>query len=205
MPVVHINGKQLFPHQYLPLLLRSRGWSLKQRNSHSVVKHNGTVLHLTTTKAGALVWEWSYWKRTYLPPFSLQEKTVLDIGAGSGETAYFFFEHGASKVVAVESSEEDVKFLRENARRHDWNIEIIEQPFSLSHLKEPFDFMKMDIEGGERLLLDLDKIDFPCVLEAHTVDLAHAFRSLFDMKVSHQLRNRPIYTLNNFHKFDSAQ
>lgn len=198
IPIICVNNKQLYLQQYAKLLFRSRGWTLKRHSSYSVVRHNDVELHLTHDKAGDLIWERPYWERSYLPPFSLQGKTVLDAGAGCGETAYLFFEHGASKVIAVESSAEDVRFLSDNIKTNGWDVEVVNAPFSLTHLQKSFDMMKMDIEGGEVALLSLDRIEFPCVIEVHSEETKNQFVSKFGMRVSHELRKHHIYTIDNF-------
>lgn len=110
--------------------------------------------------------EWPIWEKSYLPPFSLAGRTVLDVGAGCGETAFFYFLHGADKVVAIEPSIKAVDCLRENTTTNKWNVQIIPEYFKLGHLKISHDFMKMDIDGGEIELLNV-QIDEPCVVEVH--------------------------------------
>lgn len=51
--------------------------------------------------ANLMLKEWDVWKKHYITPFPLKGKTVLDIGAGSSETALLCL-HGASKVIAME-------------------------------------------------------------------------------------------------------
>jgi hypothetical protein len=43
--------------------------------------------------------EFDQFEKYYLPPFSLKDKTVLDVGACCGETAYFYLQHDAKKVI----------------------------------------------------------------------------------------------------------
>ena len=77
------------------------------------------------------------WHDHYLP---IPEGTILDIGAGAGETAKFFLEHGATKVICVEMDKEAIKLLHEN---FDGNNRVIIVP-------ERIDKIKIDIEGSER-------------------------------------------------------
>lgn len=99
------------------------------------------------------VWlmERASWLEWYLPPFSLEGKTVLDVGAGCGESAAFYIRHGAKKVICIEPDHELLPYLRHNAEI--MPLEIINENFRLNHLDLPHDFMKMDIEGWEAELL----------------------------------------------------
>jgi predicted RNA methylase len=106
-------------------------------------------------------------KGYYLPPFSLTDLTVLDIGACCGETAWYFLKHGANKVVCIECDRARVKIIEENRRNLNLNIEIVPEPFKPEHLSIPHDFIKCDIEGGEVELLPYANILKPCVVEVH--------------------------------------
>jgi hypothetical protein len=113
--------------------------------------------------------EWQMWERYYLPPFSLTGKTVLDVGAGSGESAFFYNIHGASKIVCIESGDEspdDLKCLELN--KAFLPITIIPHRFNLTDLQIPHDFMKMDIEGSESLLVDYHGTLKPSFVESHS-------------------------------------
>jgi len=133
-----------------------------------------------------MISELAIWEKWYLPSsFSLKEKTVLDIGSGSGETALFYFHHGASKLVCVEKSSSACRFARANLRN--LNAEIINEPFKLDHLKIPHDYLKMDIEGGEVLLLKYDAHLKPCVIEAHSKELEKELCDKFNLKKAFNL------------------
>ena|SRR2546425_7152558 len=76
------------------------------------------------------------WHEWYLPVKS----TVLDIGAGCGETAFFYLNHGAKKVICVEANPKAVELLKRNFGG-DNRVVIVE-----AHV----DSIKIDIEGSER-------------------------------------------------------
>jgi len=81
------------------------------------------------------------WHSVYLPPGGLSGFNVLDIGAGCGETAQFFLNHGARSVRPVEKDPTAFSLLKENFAgdpRISWD-----GPFQV-------DFIKSDCEGGER-------------------------------------------------------
>ena len=108
----------------------------------------------------------------------MKGKTVLDVGAGCGESAYFYFQHGAKRVIGIESNRSNVKYLELNKRlynRYGFEFKFYLEKFDLLHLGLNFDFCKMDIEGGEVELLKLKKIDFPLSVEVHSQDLEAAF------------------------------
>ena len=112
------------------------------------------------------------WLKNYLP-VTVHGKTVLDVGAGAGESARFFLLHGASKVICIEPNPVPFCDLKINARHH--NIVAVNDFFRLMHLEIPFDFAKIDVEGYEEMLLGV-AVKRPMVVEVHSVPLAERFR-----------------------------
>ncbi len=115
------------------------------------------------------------WQRHYLS-IDLHGKIVLDVGAGEGETAMFFLNHGASKVVCIESCPEAYKYLSLNQKAYPDRITAIESKFELNQLRIPHDFLKMDIEGYEEVLLGV-KLDTPAAIEIHGLQLCDKFEA----------------------------
>lgn len=108
------------------------------------------------------------WKKSYLSKTNIKGKIILDIGAGCGETAKFFLEHGAKHIIAVENNPDALPFLKLNAKNHP--LTVIGQPFNTKMLEIPHDFMKMDIEGYEILLLIenvLPHYKKECIINVH--------------------------------------
>ena len=81
--------------------------------------------------------ELDIWHKNYLP--IKKNATVLDIGAGCGETAQFYLNHGAKRVIAVESDPKAFECLVHNFKDDSRVIPI------LAHI----DNIKCDIEGSE--------------------------------------------------------
>ena len=79
------------------------------------------------------------WHLYYLPHKPLAGKTVLDLGAGCGETAKFFLNHGASRVVCIEPDSKCLEYLRQNFGK-DPRVVIV---------SDSIDHIKIDIEGAE--------------------------------------------------------
>jgi len=111
------------------------------------------------------------WLKYYLPT-SVKGLTVLDVGAGEGETARFFLEHGARKVLCIEPDEDCFVRLEKNSLGRP--IECFHKRFNVGDLNLQFDFMKMDIEGYEEALLDV-LVEKPCVVEVHGLQLREKF------------------------------
>ena len=117
------------------------------------------------------------WRRYYLPPFPLGGKTVLDVGAGEGESAAFFLSHGAARVVCIERDRKCMHNLYTNAKRNP--ITVVAEPFQLNHLMIPHHFAKIDIEGWEEILLQVKPCDLkPTVVEVHGQPLMARFARL---------------------------
>ena len=79
--------------------------------------------------------EWHY---TYLPREKITG-TVLDLGAGCGETARLFLNHGATHVIAVEPNKTALEHLYHNYGQ-DPRVTIV--PLGL-------DLIKVDVDGAE--------------------------------------------------------
>jgi len=186
-----------------------RDWKLERKEADSyVVRHRDDSLLLTSARVGDIICEWNQWERYYLPEFSLDGKTVLDVGAGCGETAYFYFLHGVKRVIAIEMDPVHVEHLKRNSELNCWNSEtrelrIIPRAFELEDLeREKFDFAKIDIEGGEANLLKLDTIEFPVALEVHGVELRRLLMQKFGLSIfvrSHPLED--VWLLGNHSRF----
>ena len=190
------------------LILRKRipGWSLMDWMKHLAISWNWKMLDKDVVEIGRytleltpyyfeLLWrEWRSWKNWYLPPWSLKGKTVLDVGAGCGETALFYYSHGASKVIAVEPQSSLISLLRSNMARNKWEMQIVEGPFQPSMLEWDFDFMKMDGEGCETLLLGANSLP-PCAIEVHDTASLEGLRGKFGLEVLPQKDN---WILQNF-------
>jgi predicted nicotinamide N-methyase len=124
--------------------------------------------------------EWSEWMNDYLPPGGLQGKTVLDVGAGEGESAHFFFRHGASKVIAIEPDDEKFAKLLLNSEKMGWKLEPIHDVLRESHLTEiQRDFTKIDADGGETAMLALSRLDFPLTMEIHGSQMRDSLHARF--------------------------
>jgi SAM-dependent methyltransferase len=171
IPVFYMFEKTFLPHQLLSLLARIKWLKIVNKDEESVIIDlYDQQIKLLNDFFVILATEWKTWEKYYLPAFSLSEKTVLDVGAGCGETAFFYLLYGARKVVAIEPDRRASECLKENAKRNNWNVEIIPEAFKLEHLKIPHDFMKMDIEGYEKELLKAS-ITKPCIVEVHSNEL----------------------------------
>jgi len=169
VPAFYILGNAYLPHKALVLLWLSRWINEVEHNGKYVIfEVKGQRLKVLKQYAFWMVNYWQRWQN-YIPSFSLRGKTVLDIGAGCGETALLFFLHGAHKVIAIEPDFEAISCFAENVRNNDWNVEIIASPFSVNLLKNlDYDFMKMatGLSLCEESLLEIE-IDKPCVVEVH--------------------------------------
>ena len=126
----------------------------------------GNRFTLLSDYAGMIVEEKRIWEKYYLPT-SVKGKIVLDVGAGCGETAAFYLQKGAERVIAIESNRIVCSILRRNVQANNLNVTVIEHSFRLTHLSLKHDFLKLDIEGGERALLCFEGKISPCILEVH--------------------------------------
>jgi hypothetical protein len=187
------------------IFIHSRGWSLKPVDGYSIVTHNGVHLKLTAQKAVTMLWEWRKWKKDYVPPFSLEGKTVLDIGAGSGETAYLYFLSGAKEVVCVEPDPNEAALIAENSANLGWKTLVMSEPFKLEHLTlRKFDFVKVDCEGCESILLSLPQIQVPMAVETHSPSITEGLEKKGFRKSGRQAQSKDIVIMNNFEALKTA-
>ncbi|MGA2198703.1 MAG: hypothetical protein ABSG45_02065 [Nitrososphaerales archaeon] len=155
-------------------------WRLEEVPGSDLVKVSTPLdaLVMTRDRAGMMLYEWRTWMRYYAPhTFDFSGKTVLDVGAGEGETVELYRLLGAKRFICVEPDPQRAGRLRENSVRNGWDAEVCEEPFSPKFLERPFDFMKMDCEGCERALIGT-RIAFPSVLEAHGSSTTEEFRRI---------------------------
>jgi SAM-dependent methyltransferase len=187
------------PMSAFSIFIHSRGWSLKPVDGYSIVTHNGVSLKLTAQKAVTMLWEWRKWRRDYLPPFSLQGKTVLDIGAGSGETAYLYASSGAKEIVCIETSPSEAALIQENSKNLGWNTTVLCEPFKLEHLAmRKFDFAKVDCEGCESILLSLPEVTVPMAVESHSTSITEGLEKKGFKRAGRQAQSEDIVIMNNF-------
>jgi len=128
---------------------------------------------LSEKRLDLAVREEPHWLKYYLP-INLEGKVVLDVGAGEGETAYFFLKHGAKQVVCIEPEPKAFSILLLNAKSHPQIIPI-KKCFELADLDQQHDFLKVDIEGYEEILLQ-KSLQKPAVVEVHGFQLRDKFK-----------------------------
>lgn len=140
--------------------------------------------------------ELDQFEKYYLPPFPLKNKTVLDLGACCGETAYFYLQHGAKKVICIEPDPTRAKIILKNKQNLNLNIELINDFFVPKHLLLDHDFIKCDIEGHELSLIPYAKELKPCIVEAHGENVREQFEKNGFHVVFRQKNN--LYLMTNY-------
>lgn len=162
-------------------------FKIQEMHPHNLLRYYMTYrnisvpIEMTPAAHMAFIKEQTEWSMYYLPWNGLKGKVVMDIGAGCGESAYFFFAHGASEVICVEPDPVKVAMLRRNAERRGWNVEIIPDIFRLEQLNRFFDFLKIDCDGGEDIMTKGQKllIGTPTVIEVDSWFAARRFHKRF--------------------------
>ncbi len=119
------------------------------------------------------------WHKHYLPI----GKTVLDVGAGCGETAYFYLRHGAERVICIESNPEAIRMLHANFN-HDARVLILEATI---------DSVKVDIEGGEDKMV-LETHFIPYFKHLHTFNHSYGI-SLWKIQKSHIVIPKTLHSM----------
>jgi hypothetical protein len=169
LPVLKLLDHSISPLSGLGVILQFWKWSLRAVPGSDLVQVSTPLdrLVMSRDRAGMMLYEWGTWTRFYAPQgFDFAGKTVLDVGAGEGETVELYRLLGAKKFLCVEPDQRRAARLRDNSAKNGWDAEVFEEPFSLKFLERKFDFMKMDCEGCESALLGTG-VTFPCIVETH--------------------------------------
>lgn len=184
LPMLYVMGKTAQPWnlKYINYLKRILEFNklVDHTEGDNVYLKDGWKFKIESAEIMAR--EFPEW-RFYLPSFSLEGKTVLDIGAGCGETARYFLKAGAKNVVCVEPEIKLIEVLFDNMMR--FPILPVMEKFYVKQLSNyPHDFLKLDIEGYEAILLnaledgELEASDLkPTILEAHSEYCINEFRN----------------------------
>src|SRR5437867_209709 len=103
----------------------------------SISDYNG--MRLCQGHSQNLTRELDWWHKAYRPG----NKVQLDIGAGCGETAKFYLNHGVEKVLCIEGNAGCLENLKAN---FNGDPRVIILPYFV-------DGIKIDIDGGEKGLV----------------------------------------------------
>lgn len=104
-------------------------------------------------------------------------KVILDIGADYGSTAYYFLQKGVLRVIAVEGDDYLAEQLKQNFKDNPKVVPIhlmIRSGRQIEELIEKYrpDIVKVDIEGDEKHILDVDvRKAKEWLIETHTNDI----------------------------------
>lgn len=119
----------------------------------------------------------SVWKKHYLPSTHLRKTAlILDAGAGEGETILFFASHGLRNIRAIEPDPQAYERMISNSAG--LKVTGYNRSFQLDDIFG-VDFAKIDVEGGEVELLQLNSLPCEIVAEIHGVSLFEEFKSKF--------------------------
>jgi hypothetical protein len=132
---------------------------------------------------------------------SFKDKVVLDLGADYGSTAYYFLRKGANKVIAVEGDLELVAKMKLNFKNDDDRViaihEFIDSSSKIENLISSYhpDLVKVDIEGYEKLLTNIDVTKVKeWLIEAHSKEL---YLMLVKFYLKHGFSIRSFPYINN--------
>lgn len=182
LPVIHVDGVEYsFPI-----------WQYKQARFISK-----TGLCLDTVGVAWFLNEFDF----YSFP-KIGDLTILDIGAGCGETAWKFLDDGAKSVIAIECDPKRFHMLQQNVVKLGMAVLPVGEPFQIEHLSRfNYDLIKCDVEGYEMLLVEYGGVLKPCIVEVHTnwirdrfID--HGFRIM--ATIYNELAGVGVYLMNNF-------
>ena len=137
----------------------------------------GSQIYLDRYGRG-LALEFSDWKGDY-GMIDFSGKTILDVGCHNFESGAFFVSKGASTVIGIDIDPEACAVAEMNRNAISPASKVICKKFELSDLDRSFDFLKVDVEGAERILLELDTIPAPSAIEVHGMELIRRFKDKF--------------------------
>ena len=157
-------------------------------NPKGVKRKYGMILRFLMRRAPVPIFHEDY--NAHWNYFSFKDKTILDLGADYGSTAYFFGKNGASKVIAVEGDKIFFKKLQKYALKYRYIVPIeltINSKEDIKRLISTYspDIVKVDIEGAERLFIDfsgdcLNMVD-EWLIETHEPSLSERLVEKFSV------------------------
>jgi hypothetical protein len=175
LPCIWVGRICNFSPLRLDVFFKLRGVKCTKTDKGNIkVSKNGFTFTLAPKYATVFVGEFADWDRHYKPAFSLKGKTVIDVGAGCGETILYYALKGCRNFVAIEPNAECAALIKSNAESNGLKVKVYNDLFQKNHLAEQFDFMKCDCEGGEAILLE-QEIGKPIALEVHGKQLMEKF------------------------------
>ena len=111
-------------------------------------------------------------------PLDVKGKTVIDIGADYGSTAYYFMSKGAIRVICVEGNPTLYRQLQANMRFLPNCVSVyrnIQSPADFTDiLRNTAETVKVDVEGAEKHLLQVE----PSLLQQHYEWIIEMHRNL---------------------------
>ncbi len=135
--------------------------------------------------------EYNLWKQFYLPTKPLnKDAVILDAGAGEGETILFYSSYGYHNFIAVENNPSKWRKIETNTKH--LNVELRRRAFRVEDLSN-IDYAKIDVEGGEKELLLLEKLPCEFTVEIHNTDLLEKLVHKFPLQVVYRMPHRPVY------------
>jgi len=137
--------------------------------------------------------EYNLWRRFYLPTKPLgKDAVILDAGAGEGETILFFATYGYHNFIAVENNLSKCRKI-EDSTSH-LNVDVRKREFRAEDLNN-VDYAKVDVEGGERELLHLEKLPCELTVEIHDSYLLEKLIHKFPLRVVYRFgsQEQPVY------------
>ncbi len=121
-----------------------------------------SFLKMTPVCRAILEHELEMWHNMYLPVSG----TVLDVGAGCGETAFFYLKHGAKQVVCIEGNKDCFNNLCSNFKDDD---RVIPMSSFVNNIK-------IDVSGYERGMVFETHFPFSWKKYDHPVNYVHTWR-----------------------------
>lgn len=175
LPCIWVGEITNFSLLRLDVFFKFRGMKFSRKQDGNIeVSKNGFTFTLDPKYATIVVTEFADWDTHYCPPFSLKNRTVIDVGAGCGETIMYYALKGCRNFIAIEPNPCYADLLMKNSERNCLTVKVHNDIFRKEHLEEQFDFMKCDCEGGESILLQQEKCK-PVSLEVHGDELRKKF------------------------------
>jgi len=139
-----------------------------------IMKEISKKFVLSEQRMGMLLNEWKLWVDFYLPKYADKDTLIIDVGAGEGETAVFFYLYGYKNFILIEK--EPNQNIYQNAMALTYlgcQVTVFLQPFNnvifdkiCSSGCEDY-YFKLDCEGCEKEFLKIYH-PFEFSLELHS-------------------------------------
>lgn len=177
LPWLTFMGYAILPSKFISTLVAAAPWRALVVGDEVCLTRDTILAVMDRRHAKHAVIHWNEWSRDYAPPIDYKPRHILDAGCGAGETILLLSMTGCKKFTGVDIDERALRYCVLNSELNGLTFRGYNEALCLAHMDSDCDFVKIDVEGGEKALLGM-RFEVPTVIEVHGRVLIDKFSSL---------------------------